>query len=58
MHTCLSFLEHWEEFDSPDQMKRCVNIMHRIAVKLKTEGMFFRVRRRSLALSAIASFRG
>jgi hypothetical protein len=24
-------------------MKRCVNILYRIAVKLKTEGMFFKV---------------
>lgn len=44
LHNCLVYLERYEEFTSPDQMKRVVNILHRIAVRLKTEGMFFKVR--------------
>ncbi|KDQ07544.1 hypothetical protein BOTBODRAFT_192367 [Botryobasidium botryosum FD-172 SS1] len=42
-HTCLIYLSRYREFDSSDQMKRVVGLLHRQAVKAKAEGLFFKV---------------
>jgi hypothetical protein len=42
--TCMTYLEAYKTFKSPEQMKRIVALMHRQAVKAKSEGLFFKVR--------------
>lgn len=41
--TLLIYLSRHEEFASPEQLKRVVNLLHRQAVKAKAEGIFFKV---------------
>lgn len=41
--TCIAYLARYQEFDSPEKMKRTVGLLHRQAVKAKAEGLFFRV---------------
>jgi replication fork protection complex subunit Tof1/Swi1 len=41
--TFLAYLAHYKDFTSPEQMKRVVNLLHRQAVKVKSEGLFFDV---------------
>lgn len=40
----MKYLEGYKSFTHPDQMKRIVNLLHRQAVKAKSEGLFFKVR--------------
>ncbi|GAA5823835.1 hypothetical protein JCM5353_006373 [Sporobolomyces roseus] len=40
--TCMIYLESYKTFRSPDQMKRIVALMHRQAVKAKSEGLFYK----------------
>jgi hypothetical protein len=40
----MTYLEAYKTFKSPEQMKRIVALMHRQAVKAKSEGLFFKVR--------------
>lgn len=42
-HTLLVYLERYKEFESSDEMKRIVNLIHRQAVKAKAEGLYFQV---------------
>lgn len=42
--TLLNSLERFADFDSPEKMKRVVGLLHRLAVKVKAEGLFFKVR--------------
>ncbi|KZT26081.1 timeless-domain-containing protein [Neolentinus lepideus HHB14362 ss-1] len=42
-HTLLAYLSRYREFDSPEEMKRIVKLLHRQAVKAKAEGLFFQV---------------
>lgn len=42
-------LESYKTYRSPEQMKRIVALMHRQAVKAKSEGLFYKVRRRRFA---------
>ncbi|KAG8868501.1 Topoisomerase 1-associated factor 1, partial [Tulasnella sp. 331] len=41
--TCLTYLGRYEQFDSPEKMKWVVGLLHRQVVKVKAEGLFFRV---------------
>jgi replication fork protection complex subunit Tof1/Swi1 len=41
--TCLAYLSRFREFDSVDRMKRVVGLLHRQAVRVKAEGLFFKV---------------
>lgn len=36
------YLEGWKSF-KPEQLKRIVSMMHRMAVKAKAEGLFYKV---------------
>ncbi|GAA6001966.1 hypothetical protein JCM10207_003015 [Rhodosporidiobolus poonsookiae] len=40
--TCMVYLESYKTFRSPEQMKRIVALMHRQAIKAKSEGLFFK----------------
>ena len=42
-HTLLVYLAQFRQFDSPACMKRVVTLLHRQAVKVKAEGLFFKV---------------
>ncbi|KAH7926892.1 timeless-domain-containing protein [Leucogyrophana mollusca] len=42
-HTLLTYLARYRDFDSPELMRRVVNLIHRQAVKAKAEGLFFNV---------------
>ncbi|KAG6332144.1 hypothetical protein ID866_6944 [Astraeus odoratus] len=46
--TLLAYLSRYKEFDSPELMKRVVNLIHRQAVKVKAEGLYFNVSTLSL----------
>jgi replication fork protection complex subunit Tof1/Swi1 len=50
LDTFVIYLESYKSFQDPDQLKRIVSLMHRQAVKTKTESLFFKV-------SCSASFR-
>lgn len=41
--TCMVYLEGWKTFTSPEQLKRIVSLMHRMAVKAHSDGLFFKV---------------
>ncbi|KAF9452119.1 hypothetical protein P691DRAFT_772581 [Macrolepiota fuliginosa MF-IS2] len=41
--TLLTYLARYKEFDSPDNMRRIVSLLHRQAVRAKAEGLFFNV---------------
>ncbi|KAI6124102.1 timeless protein-domain-containing protein [Pisolithus croceorrhizus] len=41
--TLLAYLSRYKEFDSPELMTRVVNLVHRQAVKVKAEGLYFNV---------------
>ncbi|KAG9310160.1 timeless protein-domain-containing protein [Chiua virens] len=41
--TLLFYLSRYKEFDSPELMKRAVNLIHRQVVKAKAEGLYFNV---------------
>ncbi|KAG1814818.1 hypothetical protein EV424DRAFT_1413535 [Suillus variegatus] len=41
--TLLTYLSRYRDFDSPEFMKRVVNLIHRQAVKAKAEGLYFNV---------------
>ncbi|KAG8990291.1 Topoisomerase 1-associated factor 1 [Tulasnella sp. JGI-2019a] len=41
--TYLTYLGRYQEFDSPEKMKWVVGLLHRQVVKVKAEGLFFRV---------------
>lgn len=41
--TLLVYLERYKEFESSENMKRVVNLMHRQVVKAKAEGLYFQV---------------
>lgn len=41
--TLLAYLSRYKEFDTPELMTRVVNLMHRQAVKVKAEGLYFNV---------------
>ena len=45
--TLLTYLSRYKEFDSPELMKRVANLIHRQAVKVKAEGLYFNVRTQS-----------
>lgn len=49
--TCMIYLESYKTFRSPEQMKRIVALMHRQAVKAKSEGLFYKVCSDSLLLA-------
>ncbi|KAI5121938.1 hypothetical protein M0805_000267 [Coniferiporia weirii] len=53
-HTLLTYLARFDEFTSPEQMKRVVNLIHRQAVKAKAEGLFFKVSTLNLFKSILA----
>lgn len=38
------YLESYKTFRTPEQMKRIVALMHRQAIKAKSEGLFYKVR--------------
>ncbi|GAA5968611.1 hypothetical protein JCM21900_002207 [Sporobolomyces salmonicolor] len=40
--TCMTYLESYKTFKSLEQMKRIVALMHRQAVKAKSEGLFYK----------------
>ncbi|BGP38765.1 Topoisomerase 1-associated factor 1 [Rhodotorula kratochvilovae] len=40
--TCMVHLQSYKTFRSPEQMKRIVALMHRQAVKAKSEGLFYK----------------
>ncbi|GAA5906718.1 hypothetical protein JCM8208_006366 [Rhodotorula glutinis] len=40
--TCMVHLESYKTYRSPEQMKRIVALMHRQAVKAKSEGLFYK----------------
>ncbi|GAA6062112.1 hypothetical protein JCM10212_000866 [Sporobolomyces blumeae] len=40
--TCMTYLESYKTFKSPDQLKRIVALMHRQAIKAKSEGLFYK----------------
>ncbi|GAA5831127.1 hypothetical protein JCM3766R1_006246 [Sporobolomyces carnicolor] len=40
--TCMIYLESYKTFKSPEQMKRIVALMHRQAIKAKSEGLFYK----------------
>ena len=42
-HTLLIYLGRYQDFESSEQMKRVVSLLHRQAVKAKAEGLFFKV---------------
>ncbi|KAG1740539.1 timeless protein-domain-containing protein [Suillus paluster] len=41
--TLLTYLSRYRDFDSPEFMKRAVNLIHRQVVKTKAEGLYFNV---------------
>ena len=41
--TKITYLARFEEFKTPEQMKRVVNLLHRQVVKVKAEGLLFKV---------------
>ncbi|KAJ8588043.1 timeless-domain-containing protein [Rhizopogon salebrosus TDB-379] len=41
--TLLTYLSRYRDFDSPELMKRAVNLIHRQVVKAKAEGLYFNV---------------
>jgi replication fork protection complex subunit Tof1/Swi1 len=41
--TLLTYLSRYRDFDSPEFMKRVVNLIHRQVVKAKAEGLYFNV---------------
>lgn len=41
--TLLFYLSRYKEFDSPELMKRAVDLIHRQVVKAKAEGLYFTV---------------
>ncbi|KAG1818982.1 timeless protein-domain-containing protein [Suillus subaureus] len=41
--TLLTYLSRYRDFDSPEFMKRAVNLIHRQVVKAKAEGLYFNV---------------
>jgi replication fork protection complex subunit Tof1/Swi1 len=43
MKTYMTYLSGYRDFRSDDQVKRVVNLMHRQAVKAKSEALFFKV---------------
>ncbi|KAG5339373.1 hypothetical protein C0989_004499 [Termitomyces sp. Mn162] len=42
-HTLLTYLARYKDFSSPENMRRVVSLMHRQAVRVKAEGLFFKV---------------
>ena len=46
LKTLLVYLSGYRAFTSDEQMKRAVSLMHRIAIKAKQVGLFYKVRRR------------
>ncbi|GAA5852706.1 hypothetical protein JCM8547_002595 [Rhodosporidiobolus lusitaniae] len=42
LSTCMVYLESYKTFRSLEQMKRIVALMHRQAIKAKSEGLFFK----------------
>lgn len=51
--TLLTYLSRYQEFDSSEQMKRVVSLLHRQAVKAKAEGLFFKVNALFFLLSQV-----
>lgn len=45
-HTLLTYLARYKEFDSSENVKRVVSLMHRQVVRAKAEGLYFNVRLR------------
>jgi len=43
LKTYMVYLSQYNTFTSPQQMKRIVNLMHRIAIKSKCEALFYKV---------------
>jgi replication fork protection complex subunit Tof1/Swi1 len=43
VNTLLSYLQRWQHFDDPDEMKRVVGLIHRQVVKTQAEGLYFKV---------------
>ncbi|KAG1737798.1 timeless protein-domain-containing protein [Suillus lakei] len=41
--TLLTYLSRYRDFDSPEFMKRAINLIHRQVVKAKAEGLYFNV---------------
>jgi replication fork protection complex subunit Tof1/Swi1 len=42
MHTLLTYLMFYKEFSDEEQMKRVVNLLHRIAVKANAPQLFYK----------------
>lgn len=42
LQTCMTYLESYRSFKSTDQLKRIVALMHRLAVRAKSEALFFK----------------
>ncbi|SGZ16990.1 BQ5605_C020g09086 [Microbotryum silenes-dioicae] len=42
LQTCMTYLESYKSFKTPKQLKRIVSLMHRQAVKSKSEGLFYK----------------
>ena len=42
--TYLIYLEAYKTFRSPEQLKRIVSLLHRQAIKAKSDALFFKVR--------------
>lgn len=43
IHTLLVYLAYYKDFTDDEQMKRAVNLLHRAAIRAKSEGLFFKV---------------
>ncbi|KAA1474618.1 timeless-domain-containing protein [Dentipellis sp. KUC8613] len=54
-HTLLTYLGRYQEFTSPECMKRVVGLMHRQAVRAKAEGLYFQVSTLDLFKSILAN---
>ncbi|KAH8980680.1 timeless-domain-containing protein [Lactarius akahatsu] len=50
----LTYLARYQEFTSPDEMKRVVSLLHRQAVRAKAEGLFFQVSALNLFKTVLA----
>ena len=44
MQTLLTYLAGYKVFTEEEQMKRVVNLLHRTAIRAKSEGLFYKVR--------------
>lgn len=43
VHTLLTYLARFHDFDDPEQLRRVVSLMHRQVVKIQAEGLYYKV---------------